>query len=135
MACNVVTQGQGIGSAVLIRAVEPLKGMSLMRRRRGTDLLRDLCRGPARLCEAFQIGRDLDGWDLTRGRRLWLVDCSGDLSPHIVCSPRIGVTSAKDLLLRFFVKGSRFVSGTRKQNLFHHDSGMTGLFDFRSVDQ
>jgi len=117
---NVVTERQGIGSAVLIRAVEPLTGVPLMQRRRGTIHLRNLCRGPARLCEAFQIGRDLDGWDLTRGKRLWIADESCDLSANVVCSPRIGVTSAEDLPLRFFVNRSGFVSGTRKQTSIHH---------------
>ena len=113
---NVVTESSGIGSAVLIRALEPLTGFSLMQRRRRTDRLRDLCRGPARLCEAFQIGRDLDGWGLNSGSRLWIADDSGDLSADIMCSSRIGVTSAEELPLRFFVRRSGFVSGTRKQN-------------------
>lgn len=117
---NVVTEGRGIGSAVLIRAVEPLEGMSLMERRRRTDRRRDLCRGPARLCEAFQIGRDLDGWDLERGRRLWIKEVSAEPSMNIARSPRLGVTSAEDLLLRFFVHHSEFVSGTQTQNRVNH---------------
>ena len=112
---NVVTERQGVGSAVLIRAVEPLTGVSMMQQRRGTVQSNDLCRGPARLCEAFQIGRDLDGWDLGLGKRLWIADVLRDVSANIVCSPRIGVTSATDLPLRFFLHHNRFVSGTRKQ--------------------
>jgi DNA-3-methyladenine glycosylase len=113
---NVVTEREGIGSAVLIRAVEPLEGIPLMQRRRRTDRCRDLCRGPARLCEAFQIGRDLDGWNLNRGSRLWIREVCHEASTIPAYSPRIGVTSAKDLLLRFFVSHSEFVSGTRIQN-------------------
>jgi len=113
---NVVTEEQGIGSAVLIRAVEPLVGIHLMQQRRRTERLRDLCRGPARLCKAFQVGRELGGWNLTLGRRLWILDDPGVLPNCIVCSPRIGVTSAKEVALRFFVKGSAFVSGTKRQN-------------------
>jgi DNA-3-methyladenine glycosylase len=113
---NVVTEQQGVGSAVLIRAVEPLTGLQLMQYRRRTDRLRDLCRGPARLCEAFEIGRDLDGWDLTRRQRLWIEPDSVGLSPAFFRSARIGVTSATELPLRFFVKDSKFISGTRRQN-------------------
>ncbi len=113
---NVVTEAPGTGSAVLIRAVEPLHGVSLMAERRSTRGVRDLCRGPARLCEAFQIGRDLDGWDLTCGRRLW-IDLPTDPGSRIpAVSRRIGVTSAHDHLLRFFDPDSPFVSGTRRQN-------------------
>ncbi|MEQ9407190.1 MAG: DNA-3-methyladenine glycosylase [Fuerstiella sp.] len=114
---NVVTESRGVASAVLIRAVKPLTGLHLMERRRGTDRQRDLCRGPARLCEAFEIGRDLDGWDLTRGRRLWIGHDSESAASEISTSVRIGVTSAHDHQLRFFVPGSPFVSGPRRMNL------------------
>ena len=123
---NVVTQSPGVGSAVLIRAVEPVQGIALMQLRRGTDRLYDLCRGPARLCEAFQIGRNLDGWDLTRDRRLWIANDRSDGPPTIVRTPRIGVTSAKALMLRFLVNNSRFVSGTRKQNFADDDHPTSG---------
>lgn len=113
---NVVTEQPGIGSAVLIRAVEPLQGLGLMGHRRGTDRTRDLCRGPARLCEAFDIGRDMDGWNLTTGRRLWIAAAEDAEAGEVVTSPRIGVTSAHDLPLRFFLEGSEYVSGTARQN-------------------
>lgn len=112
---NVVTEAEGIGSAVLIRAVEPLQGLSVMRRRRGTDRDKDLCRGPARLTEAFDIGRNLDGYNLTNGRRLWLSD---DNHPPLEISKtvRIGVTSAKYLRLRFIATNSHWLSGPRSLN-------------------
>lgn len=114
---NLVTECEGTGSAVLVRAVEPLQGLDLMANRRGIDRVRDLCRGPARLCEAFDIGRDLDGWNLTRGKRLWLSSSDDGEEPlQIQRSGRIGVTSAEHLRLRFFAAESRFVSGTRTQN-------------------
>lgn len=113
---NVVTEPKGIGSAVLIRAVEPVDGIHMMQQRRGIECLRDLCRGPARLCEAFGIGRDLDGWNLSSGRRLWIEPLSQNRSSTFVCTPRIGVTSATADPLRFLLKGSDFVSGTRRQN-------------------
>ena len=112
---NVVTEKQGVGSAVLIRAVEPIAGLTLMEQRRRTVKPRDLCRGPARLCEAFDIGRAFDGWSLVSGRRLWLIEADGD-NTSVLSSVRIGVTSAEDLRLRFFEADNPFVSGPRKLN-------------------
>lgn len=110
---NAVTQPVGVASAVLIRAVEPVAGLSTMRERRGTDRLLDLARGPARLCQALQVDRRLDGWDLTRGARIWI---AGDAtpSPRMRLSPRIGVTSNQSARLRFFVDRSPYVSGPRR---------------------
>lgn len=124
---NAVTEPEGVPSAVLIRAVEPLEGVELMQRRRRarrrlgggssaahapTLPVADLARGPARLCEAFAIDRALDGWDLTRGVDLWIAAARDRaVSPaEIRTSPRVGVTSAHDLPLRFFVADSPFVS-------------------------
>jgi DNA-3-methyladenine glycosylase len=109
---NVVTEPAGVPSAVLIRAIEPLVGLGLMRRRRGSDEEINLARGPARLCEALGIDRSLDGWDLTRGEQLWLAG-DPDAGPEyrdIVAATRIGVTAAKHLRLRFLVAANRFVS-------------------------
>ncbi len=112
---NAVTEDEGVASAVLIRAVEPIDSADLMARRRRTDRRTDLTRGPARLCEAFGVNRALDGWDLTHGERLWI--CAGENPPlpqaDIGVSPRIGVTSAREMPLRFFVAGNPFVSGPR----------------------
>ena len=113
---NVVSEPKRVASAVLVRAVEPLEGVSLMQRRRRVDKLTDLARGPARLCEAFQIDRRLDSWNLGRGRRLWI---AADHQPEvreadIGCSPRIGVTSGHDLPLRFYLRGNPYVSGPKR---------------------
>ena len=112
---NAVTESRGIASAVLIRAVMPLCGMELMQARRQCAPL-DLARGPARLCEAFDVDRRLDGWDLTRGTRIWIEkpDDAAVAEFEIVASPRIGVTSAHSLELRFFLKDNRSVSGPRR---------------------
>lgn len=109
---NAVTEPQNVPSAVLIRAIEPLAGADLMRLRRGRDKLLDLARGPARLCEALALDRTMDGWDLTLGRRLWISaePESAVASARIATSPRIGVTSAHDLPLRFFLAENPFVS-------------------------
>jgi DNA-3-methyladenine glycosylase len=108
---NVVTEPAGVPSAVLLRAVEPLEGLKLMQERRGTTDRLNLARGPARLCEAFAIDRTLDGWDLTRAERLWIAAKTAESEPiEIITTTRVGVTSAKNLPLRFFVAGSPFVS-------------------------
>ncbi len=119
---NAVTEPAGVPSAVLIRAVEPLAGLELMRQRRaarakkgrnnaGNGATLDLARGPARLCEAFAIDRTLDGWDLTRGEQLWISRGATPLDPaETATSRRVGVTSACDVLLRFYVADSPFVS-------------------------
>ncbi|NLX56648.1 MAG: DNA-3-methyladenine glycosylase [Planctomycetaceae bacterium] len=118
---NAVTRERGTASAVLIRAVEPLDGIELMRRRRQRQTqrqltLRELVRGPARLCEAFAVDRRLDHWDLTRGQRLWIgrEATAGWRDEEIGQSGRIGVTAAADLPLRFFVISSPYVSGSRR---------------------
>lgn len=109
---NAVTMERGIGTGILIRAVEPLTGIPLMQRRRKRQSLLELTRGPGRLCEAFAVDRRLNHWDLTRGRRLWI--CADPTLPlsadQIGQSPRIGVTSAHDLPLRFFVRQNPYVS-------------------------
>ncbi len=113
---NVVTEPEGVASAVLVRAVEPLTGLTLMKTRRGRDVLRELASGPAKLCEAFDIDRRLDGWDLTLGRQLWIVDDGVPPVPAVSvgCSPRIGVTSAEHLPLRFYIRSHALVSGPRR---------------------
>ncbi len=117
---NAVTEDEGQGSAVLIRAIEPLVGIEFMQARRGTDKLLDLARGPARLCQALDVTRRYDGWDLTLGRELWIADAThielinkNGPPPRIVRSRRIGVTSAGHRLLRFFFAGNPYVSGRR----------------------
>jgi DNA-3-methyladenine glycosylase len=107
---NAVTEPKGVASAVLVRAVEPLTGTDVMVKRRSADVSRNLTRGPARLCEAFAIDRSLDGWDLTLGRGLWIADAASRHKPRISQSARVGVTSSKDLALRFFIEESRYVS-------------------------
>jgi DNA-3-methyladenine glycosylase len=110
---NAVTEPEGTPSAVLIRAIEPLVGLDLMHERRSTDIVRDLTRGPARLCEALAIDRTYDGWDLTLGRELWIAadSASASAKSKIARSGRIGISSAQRRLLRFFEIDNRFVSG------------------------
>lgn len=98
---NVVTEGEGIPSAVLLRAVEPLQGVEVMFPRRGATRYVDLASGPGKLCQAFAIDRTLDRWRLTYGQRLWLAEPHTKTDIDIVATPRIGITSAQELPLRF----------------------------------
>ena len=106
---NAVTREEGHGSAVLIRALEPISGLEHMRRRRGVERDVDLTSGPARLCDAFGIDREQNGVRLDRGPLRIL---SGAQLPDedVLVTPRIGIRKAADWPLRFLVKGNRFVS-------------------------
>jgi DNA-3-methyladenine glycosylase len=107
---NVSSEAAGVGAGVLIRAIEPTEGIDLMARNRGGRPMRDLARGPGRLCAALAIDRRLDGIDLCRAGPLWLAS-SDEETGEIGQSPRIGITRAVDCPLRFYVRGNRFVSG------------------------
>ena len=69
---NVSSETPGVGAGVLIRAIEPTDGIAIMERNRGTERVRDLARGPGRLCAALEIDRRLDGIDLCQAGPLWL---------------------------------------------------------------
>ncbi|MBZ9971178.1 DNA-3-methyladenine glycosylase [Mesorhizobium sp. BR1-1-12] len=112
---NVSSEMPGIGTGVLIRALEPLDGISIMRLNRGIERLRDLARGPGRLAMALRIDRSLDGLDLCREGPLWLASDGRDPG-EIGQSVRIGISKDADRLLRFYVRGSPFVSGSRSLN-------------------
>ncbi len=110
---NVVTGSSGEGSAVLLRAAEPLEGLEEMARRRGTDDPRALCSGPGRLCQAMGIARNENGVDLVRGRELWLLEGSPVPASGIGVGPRVGITSGTERPWRFSVRGDRYVSRVR----------------------
>jgi DNA-3-methyladenine glycosylase len=112
---NVSSETTGVGAGILIRAIEPTDGVSIMERNRSTERLRDLARGPGRLCAALEIDRRLDGIDLCQAGPLWL-GCDGQASVDMGQSKRIGITRAADSVLRFYVRGSRFVSGPQALN-------------------
>jgi DNA-3-methyladenine glycosylase len=109
---NVASEEPGIGAGVLFRALEPLEGINQMERRRNTDKLMDLARGPGRLAEALQIDRELDGVDLCADGPLWLGAAVRKTSP-IGASVRIGITREVGRPLRFFEMGNPFVSGPK----------------------
>jgi DNA-3-methyladenine glycosylase len=112
---NVSSETPGVGAGVLIRAIEPTDGIMIMARNRGTERVRDLARGPGRLCAAMGIDRRLDGIDLCHAGPLWL-GSDGRAPDEIGQSKRIGITRAADSLLRFYVRGNGFVSGPKVLN-------------------
>jgi len=108
---NVSSEIPEIGAGVLIRAIEPLEGIARMEKNRGTTVLRDLTRGPGRLAAAMGIDKRLDGVDLcSRASALWLGTGVRPADPLGV-SRRIGITRAAHCKLRFYERGSAFVSG------------------------
>ncbi len=112
---NVSSEAAGIGAGVLIRALEPLEGVAIMRENRGVERLRDLTRGPGRLAKALRIDRSLDGLDLCRKGALWL-EHGGHEPLEIGLSKRIGISRDVDRLLRFYLRANPFVSGPKSLN-------------------
>jgi DNA-3-methyladenine glycosylase len=112
---NVSSGAAGQGTGVLIRALEPLDGIAIMRSNRGVERLRDLARGPGRLAAALRIDRSLDGLDLCREGPIWLAD-DGHAAGRIAQSVRIGISKDADRPLRFYVRKSPFVSGPAALN-------------------
>jgi DNA-3-methyladenine glycosylase len=104
--CMNLVCGDGPGSAVLLRALEPTEGLDLMIARRGLDDVRRLCAGPGRLCQALGVTRDHNGALVTTP--------PFTLQPgppaEVVAGPRIGITKAADVPWRFGEKGSRYLS-------------------------
>ena len=108
---NIVTEAVDFPAAVLIRAVEPVQGVELMRTRRQTEQQQNLASGPGKLCQAFAIDRKLNGDDLC-GKVLYL-EHRGEPVSQVVTTPRIGVDYAgpwKDKPWRFLIKDNEFVS-------------------------
>jgi DNA-3-methyladenine glycosylase len=115
---NVSSEAPGIGAGVLIRALEPVEGVSIMRQNRGVERLRDLTRGPGRLAQALRIDRSLDGLDLCEEGPLWVARGEPDenVEKEIGESVRIGISRDADRVLRFYLRGSLFVSGAGALN-------------------
>lgn len=112
---NVSSETAGVGAGVLVRALEPLRGLAAMRDNRGVEAVRDLARGPGRLAAALAIDRSLDGVDLCRAGPLWLAR-DDHPAPEIGTSTRIGLSREADRLLRFYARGSPFPSGPKALN-------------------
>jgi DNA-3-methyladenine glycosylase len=106
---NLVCQRAGLASAVLLRALEPLEGLDVMRRRRGAVPDRELCSGPGKLCQALGMTRELDGTRMARSAVLVHRPRSSE-EGTIAVTPRIGITKAADWPLRFVMAGSPWLS-------------------------
>jgi DNA-3-methyladenine glycosylase len=110
---NAVCEPEGIGAAVLIRALEPLEEIDAMRERRGLDRIEDLCSGPGKLTQALGIWLDANATDLAAGPIVVGPRERGLGRPELVVGPRVGITRAVELPWRFSIAGSRFVSRPR----------------------
>ncbi len=109
--CNPVCGDEDEGVAVLLRALEPLAGLDAMRAARGGVRDRDLCRGPARLCEALGITGTMNGADLVTGDRgVSIVDDGTRPPADPAVGPRIGITRGADSPWRWWVPDSPWVS-------------------------
>lgn len=112
---NVVTQRDGIAEAVLIRGVEPVRGIETMRKLRGKGVDNiNLTNGPAKFCEAFGIKRRENGTSLL-GSEIYLVSGENLPASRIEVSPRIGIRTATEKKWRFLVKENRWVSKKIRQ--------------------
>jgi len=107
--CNIVTGGEGEGSAVLIRALEPVAGLEPMRTNRPNQPDNQLTNGPAKLCQAFKIDKQSNGHDLSQ-EPLQLIIKPALAPAKIVRTVRIGISQAKDVPWRFYEHGNSFVS-------------------------
>jgi len=107
---NIVSGKKGEGEAVLIRALEPMQGIPLMQKRRKTKKIENLCNGPGKLTQAFGITCKHNNLSLLEGD---LRVFNSRSKPVICTSRRIGLSAGKELELRFYIKGNRFVSGQK----------------------
>ena len=113
---NLVAERDGHPGCVLIRALEPVSGVDLMKARRGAEgRLHQLANGPGKLTLAMGITRRQNGADVTRGSLVVRHPTSAS-EIEIEVTPRIGITQSADLPLRFVLAGNEFVSGRRKRS-------------------
>jgi DNA-3-methyladenine glycosylase len=109
---NVVTNAEGLPHAILVRALEPVEGIEIMRRRRHGQPDHNLTNGPGKLCIAMGIDRKLDAADLL-GNQVWVEEGEKIPRSQIISGPRIGIDYAKEWVdkpWRFWVKNNPFVS-------------------------
>lgn len=115
---NVVTNVAHKPEVVLLRALEPVDGIEIMKKRRDTDVLKNLCSGPGKLCIAMGIDRQLYGIDLC-GDSLYLEDGEYIPDEDVLATPRVNIDyagEAKDYLWRYIIRGNRFISKVKTDN-------------------
>ena len=104
---NIVAKENENPGAVLVRALEPIEGIEIMKKNRGVDDVHNLTNGPGKLTEAFGIAKEQNGLDLTESN-IFLQDSNEEI--EIVKAKRIGISKGKSKLLRFYIKDNGFVS-------------------------
>jgi DNA-3-methyladenine glycosylase len=109
---NVVCGAEPLGSAVLIRALEPTAGIHIMRERRGTQDVRKLCSGPGRLCQALGVTGALDGCPLDQPP--FTIEGRPE-KPRVIAGRRVGITRGVETPWRFSLSGSPFLSRTDRE--------------------
>ncbi|MDI6803112.1 MAG: DNA-3-methyladenine glycosylase [Bacteroidota bacterium] len=111
--CNVVTEEEDQGCAVLIRAVEPVENIEFMKTHRkiGTSKnIHNLTNGPAKVCQAFALGRNENGTDLC-GDEIWIGKSEiRNPKSEIISSSRVGITNGSEHMWRFYIKDNKWVS-------------------------
>jgi DNA-3-methyladenine glycosylase len=110
---NVVTEKKNFPAAVLIRALEPLEGISLMKSRRRTDEIKNLCSGPAKLCQALSIDLSLNGLSVSSPKSPLIIrdgSKNGKKEIELLWRPRIGIRQGRERLWRAYLKTSPFIS-------------------------
>lgn len=113
---NVVTGKEGEGEAVLIRALEPISGIGIMQKRRNSKQFNNLCSGPGKLTSAMGLTIKHNSLDLRTSCLQLLTDnkMMRVKSDNIIRTPRIGISTGKELLYRFYLKNNQHVSGAKK---------------------
>ena len=110
---NIVTEGEGKGRAVLIRAVEPIEGIEVMTKNRGLESndknFPNLSNGPAKFCQALNIKREQNGTDLL-GKEIYITQGENIPRSKIISTTRIGINNGTEKKWRFYIKGNPFVS-------------------------
>jgi DNA-3-methyladenine glycosylase len=106
---NAVCEPEGVGAAVLIRALAPAAGLELMRARRGVAEERELCSGPGKLTQALGVGLELNGSELDGGPVV-ILPREGPAPAVLATAPRVGINKARELPWRFTAAGNRNVS-------------------------
>lgn len=109
---NVTTNEEGVAEAVLIRGLEPVRGVNVMRKLRGSKIMQDreLTNGPGKLCQAFHLTRNDNAIDLIESDQLFITQAPPIAANLLGTSARIGINVAKHHPWRFFVKGNEYVS-------------------------
>jgi DNA-3-methyladenine glycosylase len=129
---NVTTEGDGVPGAVLIRGLEPLRGLGEMRRRRGIEDRTNLTNGPGKLTKAMGIDLALNGEDMVTSKRLHLL--SGLKPREVGRSPRIGISVGLEREWRYYVQGSPYVSGAARMHNYRTVRTRQGRTRIRTLE-